>query len=158
MSRYLLLFSCLGLLNGCVTAPESSLGDPSQYSGEKAVETLRYWYGKVRPGFSSDASQTALVDYRADYRALVVAATNKDQRALATLMSFQMDGEAAEEHDIVLGLLLAGLGDDFFSAVLKSQSRAVRKLVLAKLSMFGPGYVPEMRTRNPKTFSVSPRS
>ena len=158
MLRYLLLFfSCIGFLNGCVTAPEGSLGDPSQYFGEKALQTLRYWYGKVRPGFASEASESALRQYRSDYRALVVAATNKDRRALASLMSFSFDGVAGEEHDVVLGLLLAGVGDDFFSAVLKSQSRAVRKLVLGSLSTYGPGYVPEMRTRNPKTFSVSLR-
>lgn len=158
MLRYLLLFfSCVAFLNGCVTAPERSLGDPSQYFGEKALQTLRYWYGKERHGFDSDASKSALANDRADYRALVIAATNKDQRALASLMSFSFDGGAGEEHDVVLGLLLAGLGDDFFSAVLKSQSRAVRKLVLESLSMYGPSYIPELRTRNPKTFSVSPR-
>jgi hypothetical protein len=81
----------------------------------------------------------------------------KDQRAIASLMSFSMDGEAGEEHEITLGLLLSGLGDDFFSAVLKSQSRAVRKLVLDELKMYSPSYIPEMRTRNPKTFSVSLR-
>ena len=157
MLRYLLVFfSCIGFLNGCVTAAERSLGDPSQYFGEKALQTLRYWYGKGRLT-DWEASQSALVDYRADYGALVVAATNRDQRALSTLMSFSMDGEAGEEHGITLGLLLAGLGDDFFSAVLKSQSRVVRKLVLDQLSMYGPGYIPEMRTRNPKTFSVSLR-
>jgi hypothetical protein len=157
MLRYLLLFlSCIALLNGCITAPDRGLGDPSQYFGEKALRTLRDWYGKASLA-DSDASKSALRDYRADYRALVVAATNKDQRALASLMSFSMDGEAGEEHDITLGLLLSGLGDDFFSAVLKSQPRAVRKLVLGELTMFGPSYVPEMRTRNPKTFTVSLR-
>lgn len=157
MSRSLLLFfSCIGFLNGCITAPERTLGDPSQYFGEKDLQTLRHWYGK-RPLTDSEASKSALTYYRADYGALVVAATNKDQRALSTLMSFSMDGEAGEEHDITLGLLLAGLGDDFFSAVLKSQSRAVRKLVLDQLSMYGPSYIPEMRTRNPKTYSVSLR-
>jgi hypothetical protein len=64
-----------------------------------------------------------------------------------------MDGAAGEEHDLTLGLLLAGLGDDFFSAVLKSQSRAVRKAVLDSFSIYDD--VPEMRTRNPKTFIVS---
>jgi hypothetical protein len=157
MLRYpLLFFSCIGFLNGCVTAPERTLGDPSQYFGEKDLQTLRHWYGKGRLT-DWEASQSALTYYRADYGALVVAATNKDQRALSTLMSFSMDGEAGEEHGITLGLLLAGLGDDFFSVVLKSQSRAVRKLVLDQLSMYGPGYIPEMRTRNPKTFSVSLR-
>jgi hypothetical protein len=157
MLRYLLLFfSGITLLNGCITAPDRGLGDPSQYFGEKALRTLQHWYGKA-PLADSDASKSALRDYRADYRAFVVAATNKDQRALASLMSFSMDGEAGEEHDITLGLLLSGLGDDFFSAVLKSQSRAVRKSVLGELTMYGPSYVPEMRTRNPKTFSVSLR-
>jgi hypothetical protein len=156
MSRYLLLFfSCIGFLNGCVTAPERTLADDPTF-GDKDLQTLRHWYGKVRLT-DSEASKSALTYYRADYGALVVAATNKDQRALSTLMSFSMDGEAGEEHGITLGLLLAGLGDDFFSAVLKSQSRAVRKLVLDQLSMYGPGYIPEMRTRNPKTFSVSLR-
>jgi len=156
MSRYLLLFfSCIGFLNGCVTAPERTLADDPTF-GDKDLQTLRHWYGKVRLK-DSEASQSALTYYRADYGALVVAATNKDQRALSTLMSFSMDGEAGEEHDVTLGLLLAGLGDNFFSAVLKSQSRAVRKLVLDQLSMYGPGYIPEMRTRNPKTFSVSLR-
>ena len=157
MLRYLLLFfSCIVFLNGCMTAADRSLGDPSQYFGEKALRTLRHWYGKV-PLTDSIAAESALRDYRANYGALVVAATNKDQRALASLMSFSMDGEAGEEHDVTLGLLLSGLGDEFFSAVLKSQSRAVRKLVLGELTMYGPSYVPEMRTRNPKTFSVSLR-
>ena len=157
MLRYLLLFfSCIGFLNGCVTAPQRSLADDPTF-GDTDLQTLRHWYGKGRPGFDSDASASALRYYRADYRALVVAATNKDQRALASLMSFSFDGEAGEEHVVTLGLLLAGLGDDFFSAVLKSQSRAVRKLVLESLSSYGPSYIPEMRTRNPKTFSVSLR-
>ena len=157
MLRYFILcFSCIALLNGCITVSERTLADDPTF-GDKDLQTLRYWYGKVRPGFDSDASKSALVYYRADYRALVVAATNKDQRALASLMSFSFDGEAGEEHVVVLGLLLAGLGDDFFSAVLKSQSRAVRKLVLDSLSMYGPSYIPEMRTRNPKTFSVLQR-
>jgi hypothetical protein len=157
MFRYLLsLSSCIAFLNGCVTAPERTLADDPTF-GDKDLQTLRYWYGKVRLA-DSDASESALRYYRVDYRALVVAATNKDQRALASLMSFSpMDGAAGEEHDVTLGLLLAGLGDDFFSAVLKSQSRAVRKLVLDSLSAYGPGYIPEMRTRNPKTFSVSLR-
>jgi hypothetical protein len=64
-----------------------------------------------------------------------------------------MDGAAGEGHDITLELLLGGLGDDLFSAVLKSQSRAVRKSVLDSLLIYGD----EMRTRNPKTFSVSQR-
>ena len=157
MLRYLLLcFSCIALLNGCVTVPERTLADDPTF-GDTDLQTLRYWYGKTGSGFDSDAAKSALVDHRADYRALVVAATNKDQRALASLMSFSFDGEAGEEHDVVLGLLLAGLGDDFFSAVLKSQSRAIRKLVLESLSAYGPSYIPEMRTRNPKTFSVSLR-
>jgi hypothetical protein len=158
MLRYLLLFfSCIGFLNGCTTAAEREFGGHPSF-GDKDLQTLRYWYGKGHPGTISEASHSALVDYRADYPALVVAATNKDQRALASLMSFSpMDGAAGEVHDLTLGLLLAGLGDDFFSAVLKSQSRAVRKAVLVSLSMYGPGYIPEMRTRNPKTFSVSLR-
>jgi hypothetical protein len=154
--RYLLLlFSCIAFLNGCVTAPERTLADDPTF-GDKDLQTLRYWYGKGRMA-DSEASASALRYYRADYRALVVAATNKDQQALASLMSFSLDGEAGEEHDVILGLLLTGLGDDFFSAVLKSQSRAVRKLVLGSLSMYGPGYIPEMRTRNPKTFGISER-
>jgi hypothetical protein len=157
MLRYLLLFfSCIGFLNGCVTARHGSLGDNPSF-GETDLQTLRYWYGKNTPDRHNEAVESALKYYRADYPALVVAATNKDQRALSSLMSFTMDGEAGEVHDVTLGLLLAGLGDDFFSAVLKSQSRAVQKLVLNNLSMYGPGYIPEMRTRNPKTFSVSLR-
>jgi hypothetical protein len=154
MLRYLLLFfSCIAFLNGCVTAPEPSLGEPS--FGEKDLQTLRYWYGKghPHPGTLSEASADALKYYRADYGALVVAAMNKDQRALSSLMSFSMDGEAGEEHSVVLNLLLGGLGDDFFSAVLRTQSRAVRKLVFESLSM----YEEKMRTRNPKTFSISQR-
>ena len=155
MSRYLLLFfGCIGFLNGCATAADREFGGHPSF-GDKDLQTLRYWYGKGHPGTISEASHSALVDYRADYPALVVAATNKDQRALSTLMSFSMDGEAGEEHGITLGLLLAGLGDDFFSAVLKSQSRAVRKAVLVGLSIYDD--MPEMRTRNPKTFSVSLR-
>jgi hypothetical protein len=157
MLRYLLLFfSCIAFLNGCVTAPHGSLGDNPSF-GEKDLQTLRYWYGKNTPDRHNEAVESALKYYRTDYPALVVAATNKDQRALSFLMSFTMDGEAGEVHDVTLGLLLAGLGDDFFSAVLKSQSRVVRKLVLDTLSMYGPSYIPEMRTRNPKTFSVSLR-
>jgi hypothetical protein len=70
-------------------------------------------------------------------------------------LSFSMDAAAGEYHDFTLGLLLAGLGDDFFSAVLKSQSRAVQKRVLNSLSIYDN--IPEMRTRNPKTFSVLQR-
>ena len=107
MFRYLLLFfSCIGFLNGCVTAPERSLGDDPTF-GDTDLQTLRHWYGKARPGFDSDASESALRWYRTDYRALVVAATNKDQRALASLMSFSFDGGAGEEHIVTLGLLLA---------------------------------------------------
>src|ERR1700722_420836 len=126
MLRYLLLFfSCIAFLNGCVTAPERTLADDPTF-GDKDLQTLRHWYGKVHLA-DSDAAKSALTYYRADYRALIVAATNKDQRALASLMSFSFDGEGGEEHVVTLGLLLSGLGDDFFSAVLKSQSRAVRK-------------------------------
>ena len=148
--RYLLLFfSCIALLNGCITVPERTLPDDPTF-GDKDPQTLRHWYGKGRPGFDSDASESALRQYRADYRGLVVAATNKDQRALASLMSFSFDGGAGEQHIVTLGLLLAGLGDDFFSAVLKSQSRAVRKLVLDSLSTYGPSYVPENEDSQPK--------
>lgn len=158
MSRYLLLFfSCIGFLNGCVTAPHGSLGDNPSF-GEKDLQTLRYWYGKNTPERHNEAVESALKYYRADYAALVIAATNKDQRALSTLMSFSpMDGEAGEVHDLTLGLLLTGLGDDFFSAVLKSQSRAVRKSVLTGLSIYDSDKTPDMKTRNPKTFSLSPR-
>jgi hypothetical protein len=145
----LVFFSCVGFLNGCATAPEREFGAHPSF-GEKDLETLRYWYGHLTDW---EPSKEALRYYRADYGALVVAATNKDKGALATLMSFSFDGAAGEGHDVTLGLLLAGLGDDFFSAVLKSQSRVVRKSVLDSLTIYGD----EMRTRNPKTFSVSQR-
>jgi hypothetical protein len=156
MSRYILLFcSCICFLNGCSTGAEREFGGHPSF-GDKDLQTLRYWYGKGHRGAISEATHSALADYRADYPALVLAATNKDQRALATLMSFSpMDGEAGEENDVTLGLLLTGLGDDFFSAVLKSQSRAVRKAVLAGLSIYDE--FPDVRARNPKTFSVSLR-
>jgi hypothetical protein len=80
---------------------------------------------------------------------LVVAATYKDRSALSTLMSFSpMDGEAGEEHANTMELLLSGLGDDFFSSVLKSQPRAVRKAVL------GDFWDSDLKAHSPKTFGM----
>jgi hypothetical protein len=107
MLRYLLLFfSDVGFLNGCVTVHHGSLGDNPSF-GEKDLQTLRYWYGKGTPDRHNEAAESALKYYRPDYPGLVVAATNKDQRALSSLMSFTMDGEAGEVHGVTLGLLLA---------------------------------------------------
>jgi hypothetical protein len=81
---------------------------------------------------------------------MVVAATHKDRSALSTLMSLSpMDGEAGEEHANTLTFLLSGLGDDFFSAILKSQPRAVRKSVLSDLY-----WDSDLKAHCPKTFRM----
>src|SRR5260221_9665004 len=115
MLRYLLLFfSCIGFLNDCTTAAEREFGGHPSF-GDKDLQTLRYWYGKGHPGTISEASHSALVDYRADYPALVVAATNKDQRALASLMSFSpMDGAAGGKKKPPFCISLSRIRGEFF--------------------------------------------
>ena len=154
MPRYFLpIVVCVAILNGCVATPDCSPRPPTY--GEKDLQHLRTCYRKPFPGRISEAADWAQTHYKADYRALVVAATYKDRRALSTLMSFSMDGAAGEEHSNTLGLLLGGLGDDFFSSVLKSQSRTVRQLVLQSLDLYAEDYAPSLKAHSPKTFGIS---
>jgi hypothetical protein len=123
------------------------LSGPPKY-GEKDLQRLRTYYGRSLPAGTSDAADSARSQGK-DYGALVVAATRKDRSALSVLMSLSpMDGEAGEEHANTLELLLSGLGDDFFSSVLKSQPLAVRKSVLGDLGDS------DLKAHSPKTFGV----
>jgi hypothetical protein len=147
MPRYLLPFViCGAILSGCATTPDLLSGPPTY--GEKDLQRLRAYYGKPLASGISEAADSARRYYKADYAALVVAATYKDRSALSALMSFSMDGEAGEEHANTLTLLLGGLGDDFFSSVLKSQPRAVRKSVLSDL------WDSDLKAHSPKTFGM----
>ena len=150
MPRYILpLVIWVAILSGCASAADSDFGRPPKY-GEKDLQRLRSFYGKPLAAGTSEAADSARRDYKADYGALVVAATYKDRSALSTLMSFSpMDGEAGEEHANTLSLLLSGLGDDFFSSVLKSQPRGVRKSVLGDLDLH-----PDLKAHSPKTFGM----
>jgi hypothetical protein len=147
MRRYLSFVICVAILGGCATT-DNVLSGPPVY-GEKDLQRLRTYYGKPLAVGKSEAADSARTQYKADYGALVVAATYKDRSALSTLMSFSpMDGEAGDEHANTLSLLLSGLGDDFFSSVLKSQPRAVRKSVLGDL------WDSELKAHSPKTFGM----
>jgi hypothetical protein len=148
MPRYLLPFViCLGILSGCATTSDDLSGKPTY--GEKDLQHLRTFYGKPLASGVSHAEDSARRDYKMDYAALVIAATNKDRSALSTLMSLSLDGEAGEENANTLVLLLSGLGDDFFSSVLKSQPRAVRKSVLNDLWDSA-----DLKAHSPKTFAM----
>jgi hypothetical protein len=147
MRRYLSFVICVAILGGCATT-DNVLSGPPVY-GEKDLQRLRTYYGKPLAAGKSEAADSARTQYKADYGALVVAATYKDRSALSTLMSFSpMDGEAGDEHANTLSLLLSGLGDDFFSSVLKSQPRAVRKSVLGDL------LDSDLKAHSPKTFGM----
>jgi hypothetical protein len=151
MTHYLLSFSiCLAILSGCATAAnvDDVLSGPPKY-GEKDLHRLRTYYGRPLPAGTSYAADSARRESK-DYGPLVVAATHQDRSALSTLMSWSpMDGEAGEEQANTLTLLLSGLGDDFFSSVLKSQPRAVRKSVLNDLY-----WDSDLRAHCPKTFRM----
>ena len=151
MPRYLLYFGIwVAILSGWATAAnvDNVLSGPPKY-GEKDLQRLRTYYGRPLPAGTSDAADSARRQSK-DYGPLVVAATHKDRSALSTLMSLSpMDGEAGEEHANTLTLLLSGLGDDFFSSVLKSQPRAVRKGVLYDL-----GDSADLKAHSPKTFGM----
>jgi len=151
MPRSLLSFgTCLAILSGCAMAAnvDNVLSGPPNY-GEKDLQRLRTFYGRPLPAGTSDAADSARSQSK-DYGALVVTATHKDRTALSTLMSLSpMDGEAGEEHSNTLTLLLSGLGDDFFSSVLKSQPRAVRKSVLGDL-----WWDNDLKAHSPKTFGM----
>jgi hypothetical protein len=147
MPLYLSLVICVALLSGCAGTGDVLSGPPVY--GAKDLQRLRTYYGKPLAAGTSAAADSARRDYKADYGALVVAATYKDRSALATLMSFSpMDGEAGDEHANTLTLLLSGLGDDFFSSVLKSQPRAVRKSLLGDLGDS------DLKAHSPKTFGM----
>ena len=147
MPRYLYFVICVAIVSSCATTGDVLSGPPVY--GEKDLQRLRTYYGKPLAAGTSEAADSARRDYKADYGALVVAATYKDRSALSTLFSFTpMDGEAGDEHANTLALLLSGLGDDFFSSVLKSQPRAVRKSVLGDL------WDSNLKAHSPKTFGV----
>ena len=137
----------MGILSGCATTSDDLSGQPTY--GEKDLQRLRTFYGKPLASGTSDAEDSVRRDYKVDYAALVIAATYKDRSALSTLMSFSLDGEAGDENANTLGLLLGGLGDDFFSSVLKSQPRAVRKGVLYDL-----GDSADLKAHSPKIFAM----
>ena len=151
MPRCLLSFGIwVAILSGWATAAnvDNVLSGPPKY-GEKDLQRLRTYYGRPLPAGTSDAADSARRQSK-DYGPLVVAATHKDRSALSTLMSLSpMDGEAGEEHANTLTLLLSGLGDDFFSSVLKSQPRAVRKSVLGDL-----WWDSDLKAHSPKTFGM----
>ena len=147
MPRYLLSFGiCVAILSGAARSSDD-LSEPPTY-GEKALEQLRTFYGK--PGTKSEAADSARRQGK-DYGALIVAATYKDRKALSTLMTLGgMDGEAGDEDANNLTLLLRGLGDDFFSSVLKSQRRSVREGVSGAL-----GWDSDLKAHCPKTYGMS---
>ena len=149
MPRYLLAFVLgVAILSGRAATPDD-FSEPPSY-GEKDLQRLRSFYGKPHAAGISDAADAVRRYHKADYGALVVAATYQDRSALSTLMSFSpMDGGAGEEHGDTLTLLLSGLGDDFFSSVLKSQPRAVRQSVLSDLY-----WDTDLKAHCPKTFRM----
>jgi hypothetical protein len=151
MPRYLLPFVLgVAILTGCATAAnvDNVLSGPPKY-GEKDLQRLRTFYGRPLPTGTSEAAD-AVRKQSKDYGALIVAATHQDRSALSTLMSLSpMDGEAGEEHGSTLTLLLSGLGDDFFSSVLKSQPRAVRQSVLSDLY-----WDADLKAHCPRTFRM----
>jgi len=149
MPRCLLPFIICGTIL-CGYAESAVSLEPPTY-GEKDLQSLRTFYRKPLASGVSDAADSMRRYRKVDYGALVVAATYKDRSALSTLMSFSpMDGEAGEEHSENLTLLLSGLGDDFFSSVLKSQPRAVRKSVLGDL-----WWDSDLKAHSPKTLGMT---
>ena len=149
MPRYLLSFCIyVAILSGSARSSDD-LSEPPTY-GEKALQQLRTFYGKPLAERTSDEPTDAARRQGKDYGALIVAATYKDRKALSTLMTLgSMDGEAGDGHAANLTLLLRGLGDDFFSSVLKSQRRAVREGVSLDL-----WWDSDLKAHCPKTYGM----